>query len=792
MKKVICFFMTLSIVLSGFAVPVYAKSDTVLNVSEKNISHDVSKDLYGIFIEDISYACDGGLVSNLVNNNSFEYESKPEAAWQFDKIDTVLSSSDPMNENNPSYETLKIDGKGTVKNSGFTEMYDYKTYDYDEEKASKADMGFEEGVSYDFSCYVRNIDYEGTISVYLDSKNNSSDIFQLNTSSVSSNEWTKLSATLKSAATEDGGLAIVFDGTGSIELDFVSLIPQNSYGYANDKWKYVNLRQDLFDALKNLNPSFIRFPGGCLCEGDNLKNLYSWKDTIGELESRPQTRNVWANDENGNYYNNTNSMGYHEYFQLCEDLGAKAIPILNVGLTCQGRNGYDDHIIALNKASMSDEQWKSYLINEKGYSEKDEEGMKEYTSYIDSLKINSQDDFDKWLDSVAYKPGTAQFNNYVQDVLDLIEYANGDSKTTYWGALRAANGHEEPFNIEFIGLGNENWGDVYFRNFDALYNTVKEKYPDIKIVSSSGAWLEGEPFDNAWKTINEKYRDTIVDEHYYTGDNYLFSHNDRYDSYDRDGAGVFVGEYAAKSAGFGTMITKNNIWSAVEEAGFMTGFERNSDIVKMASYAPTFAKVNANSWDVNMIWFDSHDVVLTPNYYTQMLFSNNLGNKYVDSKIESDSNTDDIYQSVTVDEDKQVIYVKLVNSGSKRDITVNVDGFDDIKYISNQNFSHTYKSASNEFGKNRIAPVDTQIESSENSFDVTLEQKSVNVIRIAYGENEGTSLYMLPDNIDYETKSYIPTLAKVIIACVVLAVAAGSVIGYVIYTKIISKRKKNN
>lgn len=790
MKKVVCFLAALSILLSGFALPAYAKNNTVLNVSEKNISHDVSQDLYGIFIEDISYGCDGGLVSNLVNNNSFEYEPKPEAAWQFDKLKTVLSSSDPMNENNPSYETLTVDGKGTVKNLGFTEIYEYKTYDYDDEKASKSDMGFEEGVSYDFSCYVRNIDYNGTISVYLDSKNNSSNIFQLNTSALSNNGWTKLSAVLKSTATEDGGLAITFEGTGSIDLDFVSLIPQNSYGYANDKWKYVTLREDLFDALKNLNPSFIRFPGGCLCEGDNLDHLYSWKDTIGELESRPQTSNIWANNDNGNYYNNTNSMGYHEYFQLCEELGSKAVPVLNVGLTCQGRNGYDDHITALNKVSMNDEQWKSYLINEKGYSENDEEGINEYTSYINSLKINSQDDFDKWLDSVAYKPGTAQFNNYVQDVLDLIEYANGDAKTTYWGALRAANGHEEPFNLEYIGLGNENWGDVYFRNFDEIYNIVKEKYPDITIISSSGAWLEGEEFDNAWKTINKKYRNTIVDEHYYTGDNYLFSHNDRYDSYDRDGAGVFVGEYAAKSAGFGTMITKNNIWSAVEEAGFMTGFERNSDIVKMTSYAPTIAKVNANSWDINMIWFDSQDIVLTPNYYVQMLFSNNTGNKYVDAKIESESNTDDIYQSVTVDESKQVIYVKLVNSGTKRDITVNIDGFEDIKYVSNQNISHTYKSASNEIGKNRVVPVDTQIESSENSFDVTLEQNSVNVVRIAYGENEGTSLYILPDNIDYKTKSYMPSSAKIIIACVVLSVAAGTVIGYLFYVKIISKRKK--
>lgn len=794
MKKLLCFITALTLCLSSFAMPAYAAQDVNLNIDEKNITHDVSPVLYGSFIEDISYACDGGLVSNLVNNGSFEYEKKPEASWQFENVKTVLSTSDAMNKNNTSYETLTISGKGTVKNLGFTELYDYKTYDYNDDSASSADMGFKEGNSYDFSCYVKNIDFEGSISVYLDSKSNSYKTVKLNTTALSSNQWTKLTATLKSAADEDGGLAIVFEGEGSIQLDFVSLIPQDSYGYGTDEWKYTTLRPDLLQALKNLSPSFVRFPGGCLCEGDSLENLYSWKDTIGALEERPQTYNVWANDDNGNHYNNTNSMGYHEYFQLCEDLQAKAIPVVNVGLTCQGRNGYDDHIAALNKVNMNDSQWRAFLINEKGFDEKDEDRISEYTEYIDSLKINSQQDFDKWLKTVAYTPGTPEFNNYVQDVLDLIEYANGDAQTTYWGALRSANGHPQSFNLEYIGLGNENWGDVYFRNFDALYKEVKEKYPDIKIISSSGTWLEGDAFDTAWDTVNSKYSDTIVDEHYYTGDNYLFSHNDRYDSYDRDGAGVFVGEYAAKSAGFGTQITKNNIWSAVEEAGFMTGFERNSDIVKMAAYAPTFAKIKSNSWDVNMIWFDSHDVVLTPNYFTQMLYSNNLGSQYINAEFSGSDDISDLYQSVTVDSDKQVIYVKLVNSGSKRNVNINVSGFDNINYVSNQNFSNKYKSASNELGKQRVAPSDDELDFNGSNINVHLDKYSVNVIRIAYGSNKGASLYQLPDSIDYETKGYTPTAVKAvsISICAVIVAGAGAVFAF--YSKLggKSKGKKRN
>ncbi len=786
MKKILSFTISLLLVL-GVCSNAFA-DDNILKISEKNISHEVSKTLYGAFIEDISYSCDGGLVSNLVNNGSFEFEDDREASWNFKSVEATLSSDSPMNEKNPTYEIVKVDGRGYIENIGYPEIYNYKTYDYNEKTAQKGDMGFKENEKYEFSLWMKNIDFSGTVGVYINSDNNANRITQISTNKLKTTGWGKFSTYLTSKAEEDGSIIITFNGKGRIAIDFVSLVPCSSYGYGTEEWKYTTLRSDLFTALKNLNPSFIRFPGGCLAEGTDIKKLYNWKNTIGALEDREQTPNIWSDSANGRNYNNTNAMGYHEYFQLCEDLGAEAVPVVNAGMICQGRASFDDHRIALEKTKMSDEQWKSYLVNEKGYNEKDEEGMKGYTDWIDSFNIKSEKDYNKWLDTVALRPGTDAFANYVQDVLDLIEYANADSKTSYWGELRAKNGHNEPFNIKYIAVGNENWSDVYFRNFDEIYKAIKQKYPKITVVSSVGAASEGEEFEYSWDTINKNYSDTIADEHYYTGDNYLFEHNDRYDSYDRDGADVFIGEYSAKCAGFGTMETKTNIWSAVEEASYLTGIERNSDIVKMAAYAPTFAKINANCWDLNMIWFDSQSVVPTPDYFAQMLFSNNTGNQY----IKTDSIGEDIYQSVTVDSDRQVIYIKLVNAGSSKKVTVGLDGFDSINAVSNQFIASKFKSASNELDKQRVAPEQKKIKSDGSSFKVELKSNSVNVIRVAYGGNMGESFYSLPDNISLKTKGYIPTRVIAAILIIGTCFILGSVGGFLIYTKVLKKKESDN
>lgn len=798
MKKWIA--AALSVVMAVTAtLPAYAADNAQLNISADKISHDVSDMLYGIFIEDISKAGDGGLVSNLVYNNSFEYNDTSEenaalneSYWTFTNIDHKISTQDPMNENNTHYEELSVSGTGRITNLGCVEHWDYKTYDPNKKLQQTADMGFKEGLEYDFSCYIKNVDFDGTVQVYLDGDKNPASAYQLDISNTKA-DWRKIETTLKSAATEDGGLTIEFSGTGTLYMDFVQLIPHDAYGYGQDEWQYTTLRADLVDAIQKLDPSFIRFPGGCFCEGDSLERLFDWKATIGPLEEREQSYNVWRNDDAGDYYINSNAMGYGEYFNLCADLGAEPIPCLNVGLTCQGRNGFDINVDAREKLSMTDDQFRQYLIDVRGYAQDDTDGIESRIEEVNALGYTSEADFDAYLETIALTPGTAEWENYVQDILDLIEYANGDATTTYWGAIRAANGHEQPYDLKYIGLGNENWGDVYWRNFDALYKEVKAVYPDITVITTSGTWLGGADFDRAWEEANSKYRDCYVDEHYYTNDSYMYEINNRYDSYDRDGAKVFVGEYAATSPGIGTIQTKSNMLEAIEEAAYMTGFERNSDVVAMTAYAPTFAKINSQNWAVNMIWFDSQKTVLTPSYFTQMLYANNIGTNYVDASFAGDIPVTELAQSVTVNEEEQAIYIKLVNSsGSERAVDLNLSGFGNINYASNQYICADYKSACNEINTEYyVAPQEEQLAVNGETITVNTGKYSVNVIRIAYGSNDGSTLYQLPEDLPEQVSGYLPPALRVAIPCVIGVVVAGAVIA-VIAVKISNKKKKRS
>ena len=798
MKKWIAAALSVVMAVTA-ALPAYAADNAQLNISADKISHDVSDMLYGIFIEDISKAGDGGLVSNLVYNNSFEYNDTSEenaalneSYWTFTNIDHKISTQDPMNENNTHYEELSVSGTGRITNLGCVEHWDYKTYDPNKKLQQTADMGFKEGLEYDFSCYIKNVDFDGTVQVYLDGDKNPASAYQLDISNTKA-DWRKIETTLKSAATEDGGLTIEFSGTGTLYMDFVQLIPHDAYGYGQDEWQYTTLRADLVDAIQKLDPSFIRFPGGCFCEGDSLERLFDWKATIGPLEEREQSYNVWRNDDAGDYYINSNAMGYGEYFNLCADLGAEPIPSLNVGLTCQGRNGFDINVDAREKLSMTDDQFRQYLIDVRGYAQDDTDGIESRIEEVNALGYTSEADFDAYLETIALTPGTAEWENYVQDILDLIEYANGDATTTYWGAIRAANGHEQPYDLKYIGLGNENWGDVYWRNFDALYKEVKAVYPDITVITTSGTWLGGADFDRAWEEANSKYRDCYVDEHYYTNDSYMYEINNRYDSYDRDGAKVFVGEYAATSPGIGTIQTKSNMLEAIEEAAYMTGFERNSDVVAMTAYAPTFAKINSQNWAVNMIWFDSQKTVLTPSYFTQMLYANNIGTNYVDASFAGDIPVTELAQSVTVNEEEQAIYIKLVNSsGSERAVDLNLSGFGNINYASNQYICADYKSACNEINTEYyVAPQEEQLAVNGETITVKTGKYSVNVIRIAYGSNDGSTLYQLPEDLPEQVSGYLPPALRVAIPCVIGVVVAGAVIA-VIAVKISNKKKKRS
>ncbi|MCR4874159.1 MAG: hypothetical protein K5923_00270 [Clostridia bacterium] len=737
MKKVIVStILLLLIISSAFSFMGCVSKEMNVNISKDNIGIDISQDLYGLFIEDISYACDGGLVSNLIANTSFDYKAAPLTNWEFYGLDCSVENVYSMNDNNPCYLKVMVQGSGGLFNKGYVEYYKYLTEKYQKGLSDIPDMGFKKDSEYKFACYMKNIDYNGHATACIEVGSERKQV--LLPIPEKGGDWEYVEITLTASATEDGGLGIyLYGGEGTLLFDSFELIPKDSYGYSDSNWKYVSLRSDLYNALKELNPSFIRFPGGCLAEGTSLEELYDWKETIGPLCERKHYSNIWNDDENGLTYDNTNSMGYHEYFQLCEDLGAKALPILNAGTICQFQMYKDG---------------KKYRYWEKQYRQG---------------KI-SEEEWNAYLDQYALKPGTEEFDAYVQDILDLIEYANGDVSTT-WGAKRAENGHSEPFNLQYVGIGNENWGDLYWRNFDAIYNVIKEKHPEIKIISSAGPWFTGSEKDESWNIIDEKYSDTMVDEHYYLENNQMFKNNDYYDNYSRDRE-VFVGEYATWCQMIGKYITRNNIWAAIEEASYMTGLERNSDVVKMASYAPTFAKINSQTWEVNLIWFDSQNIVLTPNYFNQMLFSNNLGKQVVNTQAYNDG----CYSVTTVDQDKQIIYFKIVNTNSdKIKINLDVNGFGNVNVANMQYISNPSKAACNELGSTTVIPYQVDCSVNNNVVSTEVDGYSINIVRVAYGDNDGSNFYSLPElpsnmeqNVTKYTKPYL-TQEGFIAICIV-------------------------
>lgn len=750
MKRAVSLLIVLAILISVTVIAfTYPKKGEELLISKDNISYDVSASLYGVSLDNINFAYDGGLASNLVSNNSFEYEADRFYGWNIDALSFSVQNKDGLNENNQNYLSVTVDGEGAILNNGYTEFYDYKTYNFNEKKKNTPDMGFEKGEKYEFSAYFKNVSFEGSLTVSLKASGNTE---SYNFDLTECEDWTKIIFQIESEVTADGGLLISANGTGTFLMDFVTLVPTGSHGFHDDEWKYTSIRTDLYEALSELSPKFVRFSGGLFAEIDSIENLYSWKSTIGPLEARVQTDNSRYGNENGIGCINSNAMGYYEYFMLCSDLGASPIPVISAGISNQSINGYADMRESYKNGVFTEDGWQTVL------------------------------------DSMALKPGTDEWDTFVQDVLDLIEFANG-STDTRWGAVRAENGHEEPFNMQFIAIGDEAYGDIYWRNFDELYKAIKAEYPEITVIASSGDDTNSEDFNDARSTVNSKYPDVLLDEHYFTEGGYLFNNLSKYDSYERNGAKVMVGEWSVKSNGYGTVQTKNNVWSAIEEAAYLTGIEKNADIVSMISYAPALAKVNAQSTDVNLIWFNSKEVCLTPDYYTQMLFANNFGTQYISTDLNmADSG---VYESVTVDTAEQVIYVKLVNSEFKDvNLTLNIQGFGNVTTASNQYLSETFKAACNEVGeKLYVAPKEKSYELKDNKLNFTVEGLSVNVIRIPYGEGDQSNLYVLPET--GIVKPFIPTAFKVVIPCVITSLLIVTGIAVLANRHSLKKRRKN-
>jgi alpha-N-arabinofuranosidase len=418
-----------------------------------------------------------------------------------------------------------------------------------------------------------------------------------------SGTWGNHQVSFKASATEQKAqMRIILTGRGSIDLDMISLFPDDTW-----KGRQNGLRKDIVEMIADLKPGFIRFPGGCIVEGRDIANRYQWKTTIGPIEDRKMIMNRWnveiQNRQAPDYFQ-TFGLGFFEYFLLAEDIGAEPLPILNCGMSCQ----------------------------------------------FNAAEVVPLDELDQ----------------YVQDALDLIEFANGEI-TTKWGNLRAELGHPGKFNMKFIGVGNEQWEEQYIERYKIFEKAIKTKYPDIKIVSGSGPSPSGRYFEYGWSEL-KKLNPDLIDEHYYMAPEWFLTNAARYDNYDRNGIKVFAGEYAVNGKE-GTEPESRNTWlSALCEAAFMTGLERNADVVNIASYAPLLAHVDAWQWRPDLIWFDNLTTIGTPNYYVQKLFSNYKGTRIVPILSEGKTLTgqEGLYASSTIDMKRGKLYIKIVNSSDKK------------------------------------------------------------------------------------------------------------------------------
>lgn len=605
----------------------------------------IAPELIGLFFEDINFAADGGLYAELIENRSFEAKEAYGNPGRFYAVDdfgyaweslyqagekaplmqyvtgTPVSAANPhylrftakqagQGFANKAYDGIRLEKDHTYKVSFYARCVAYEGDGFqimvqkDGQIFAQTEVKAVKPVPYVPFCDLKipmEIGY-GTLNPDIEK------IHQMDQSDkCRRNEWIKYETVLTALDDVRGAqFAITLDASGIVEFDLISMIPEDAVAGI--------FRKDLFEALQAIKPGFVRFPGGCIVEGISLDNRYYWKNTVGDVKDRRYIPNLWAFDDDWGkndpmtkrpdaHYGQSFGLGFYEYFLLCELLGAKPLPVLNIGTACQFRS----------------------------------------TEMVDS--------------------DSAEFEEYVQDALDLIEFANGsvDSK---WGALRAKMGHPEPFGMDFLSVGNEQWETQYldlryrYERFEAAIHT---KYPEIRLLGTAGPFMECSITEDAWKYYREKAKENpnfsyAVDEHYYVSPQWLYDHVAMYDEYPRDVA-VFAGEYAAH-----TEARENSMESALAEAALLTGIEKNADVVKLASYAPLFNRIGHSQWKPDMIWFDDCGVYLTPNYYVQKLFANHRGSYTVllhDQDV--DLRKDGIYVSASLNEDENII-VKAVNT----------------------------------------------------------------------------------------------------------------------------------
>ncbi|WP_111308213.1 alpha-L-arabinofuranosidase C-terminal domain-containing protein [Confluentibacter sediminis] len=638
-----------------------------INLANAQQSKKISPYLFGLFFEDINYAADGGLYAEMIQNRSFEYSPTDNPQWHsftsWEFVKQVFSygslnieTNDPIHSNNPHYAVLDIKHVGEHATGEFANIPENKGIPGVGIKNSGYDtMIVKASEKYDLSMFGRQIsDHPIPITIILQGTDGK--ILAKENISVDSKDWKKYNVTLTVSENSDAAsLLVIGTSEGKLAIDVVSLFPQKTF-----KNRKNGLRPDLAKLLADMTPAFVRFPGGCLAHGDGTDNMYRWKNTVGPIEQRIEQRNLWG-------YHQTMGLGYYEYFQFCEDIGAKPVPVLPAAVSCQNSGG-------------------TWRIGGTGQQALPMEEME----------------------------------SYIQEILDLVEWANG-SPTSEWGAIRAAAGHPEPFNLEFIGIGNEDKITPEFQErFNMISKAVKAKYPEIQLIGTSGPFSDGEDFEKGWEIANDNHI-ALVDEHYYKQPEWFLSNLNRYDSYDRKKPGVYLGEYASWG---------NKLKNAIAEAAYMTTLERNADIVKMASYAPLFAKKNHTQWTTDMIFFDNETYSLTPNYYVQKMFSTNYGDTYykniISTKKDSTLSASCLKDSKTGD-----IILKMVNTGTKeKSMKVNLNKFKNLLFDAEQIILTGDAIAENTLeNPNNIAPINSTIKVSK-SFDYIAPPTSLTVIRI--------------------------------------------------------------
>lgn len=639
--------VSLACIMFAFAGEGDKTYEMMLNAKKTGVA--IQPTMYGIFFEDINFGADGGLYAELIKNRSFEFPQAFTGWTPFGDVQ-VLDES-PCFDKNPHY--VRITNSGQLSRSGL---------DNDGFKG----IGIKEDEDYHFLVYARAKE-DKPLKLRIELVSSSNDNVLAKEIEVIGKDWKKIAVTLKSPITDaHARLRLILLTPGAVDLDHISLFPAKTW-----KNREGGMRQDLAQALYDLNPGVFRFPGGCIVEGTTLATRYQWKNTVGPVENRPLNIDRWNYTFPHKFfpdYYQSYGLGFYEYFQLSEDFGAEPLPVLSCGLACQ--------------------------------FEGDEKVP------VDSLQP------------------------YVQDALDLIEFANGPITST-WGKVRSDMGHPAPFNLKMIAVGNEQWGTVYPERLEVFVKAIRAKYPTIKIIGTAGPSSDGEKFDYLWPEM-KRIKVDLVDEHYYRSPDWFFSNAERYDNYDRKGPKVFAGEYASHDA---STKKDNNFLAALSEAAFMTGLERNADVVNLATYAPLFAHVDAWQWNPDLIWFDNLSMVRTPNYYVQQMYGLNSGTNVLPLLMNGEAVTgqDKLYATAALDARTSEIIVKVVNSDIvDKTVKITVDGLK--KGISGG--VSTYLQADNLKVKNDIKnpnviiPRNRQVQANGNVIELTVEKQSFNVYRL--------------------------------------------------------------